>query len=62
MEQRLRAWQEQSDKLATGEITKEAYDRWRYHDPDYDDTRIHAGVPHETPAKRKRGRNQSLKE
>ena len=28
LEQRLRAWQEQSARLAAGEITKEAYDRW----------------------------------
>ena len=33
LEQRLRAWQEQSSRLAAGEITKEAYDRWRYHYP-----------------------------
>ena len=33
LEQRLRSWQEQSSRLAAGEITKEAYDRWRYHTP-----------------------------
>lgn len=33
LEQRLRAWQEQSARLAAGEITKEAYDRWRYITP-----------------------------
>ena len=38
LEQRLRAWQEQSAKLKTGEITKEDYDRWRYHYPAFDDT------------------------
>ena len=27
------AWQEQSEKLKTGEITKEEYDRWRYNYP-----------------------------
>ena len=61
LEQRLRAWQEQSARLAAGEITKEAYDRWRYHYPDFDDTRIHAAVPPEAPAKRKRGRKPKPK-
>lgn len=28
------SWAEQAQKLATGEITKEEYDRWRYHYPD----------------------------
>jgi len=29
----LYAWQQMSDKLASGEISKEEYDRWRYHYP-----------------------------
>ena len=61
-EQRLRAWQEQSAKLKAGEITKEDYDRWRYHYPDFDDTRIHAAVPPEEPVKSKRGRKPKTKE
>jgi len=61
LEQRLRAWQEQSAKRAAGEITKEVYDRWRYHYPDFDNTRIHAVVPPEAPAKRKRGRKPKPK-
>ena len=61
LDQRLRAWQEQSDKLAAGEITKEAYDRWRYHYPDFDDTRIHAAVPPKVLATRKRGRKPKPK-
>jgi transcriptional regulator with XRE-family HTH domain len=56
LDQRLRAWQEQSAKLKAGEITKEDYDRWRYHYPDFDDTRIHAAIPPEEPVKSKRGR------
>ena len=61
-EQRLRAWQEQSAKLKAGEITKEDYDRWRYHYPDFDDTRIHAAIPPEEPVKSKRGRKPKTKE
>ena len=41
----LTAWQEQSAKLAAGEITKEDYDRWRYYYPKYDTTQIWAKVP-----------------
>lgn len=61
LEQRLRSWQEQSAKLAASEITKEDYDRWRYHYPDFDDTRIHAAVPPESSARRKRGRKPKPK-
>lgn len=41
----LSAWQEQSAKLAAGEISKEDYDRWRYYYPKYDTTQIVANVP-----------------
>lgn len=41
----LTAWQEQSAKLAAGEISKEDYDRWRYYYPKYDTTQIWAKVP-----------------
>ena len=61
-EQRLRAWQEQSAKLQSGEITKEDYDRRRYHYPDFDDTRIHTVVPPNEPVKAKRGRKPKAKE
>ncbi len=27
-----------------GEITQEQYDNWRQHDPEFDDTQIHAKV------------------
>jgi len=36
----LCAWQEQSAKLEAGEITKEDYDRWRYHYPELDNTQL----------------------
>ena len=62
LEQRLRAWQEQSAKLKAGETTKEDYDRWRYHYPDFDNTRTHAAIPPEEPVKSKRGRKPKTKE
>lgn len=34
----LCAWQEQAAKLEAGEITKEDYDNWRYHYPEFDAT------------------------
>ena len=36
LSQMLEAWKEQSAKLAAGEISREEYDRWRYHYPDFD--------------------------
>lgn len=41
----LHAWQQQAAKLKAGEITREEYDRWRYHYPKFDTTRIRASVP-----------------
>lgn len=41
----LTAWREQAAKLAAGEITKEDYDRWRYHYPKYDTTQHWVKVP-----------------
>ena len=43
----LCAWGEQAAKLKSGEISKEDYDRWRYHYPEYDSNQIHAKVPPE---------------
>ena len=43
----LYAWREQAEKLERGEITREDYDRWRYHYPEYDETQIRAKVPSE---------------
>ena len=34
----LRAWREQAARLEAGEITREEYDRWRYHYPEFDTT------------------------
>ena len=36
LSQMLEAWQEQAAKLSAGEISREEYDRWRYHYPDLD--------------------------
>lgn len=41
----LTAWREQAAKLEAGEITKEDYDRWRYHYPKYDTTQHWVKVP-----------------
>ncbi len=43
--QMLTAWRTQADKLASGEISKEDYDNWRYHYAKYDDTEIWASIP-----------------
>lgn len=34
----LTAWRQQAAKPETGEITKEEYDTWRYHYPEFDMT------------------------
>ncbi len=36
LSQMLETLQEQSARLAAGEISQEEYDRWRYHYPDFD--------------------------
>ncbi len=41
----LYAWKEQADKLSAEEISREEYDRWRYHYPKYDTTQLWAKVP-----------------
>ena len=41
----LYAWKEQADKLSAEEISKEEYDKWRYHYPEFDTTQIWAKVP-----------------
>ena len=41
----LYTWKEQADKLSSGEISKDDYDIWRYHYPEFDTTQIWAKVP-----------------
>lgn len=41
----LYAWKGQADKLSSGEISREEYDRWRYYYPKFDTTQIWAKVP-----------------
>ena len=38
----LYAWKEQADKLPSEEISKDKYDEWRYHYPEFDTTQIWA--------------------
>ena len=39
------AWQEQAEKLKSGEITKEEYDEWRYKYPELDTYQKRAKIP-----------------
>ena len=41
----LAAWGAIAAKLKAGEITKEEYDRWRYHYPEFDTTQRWVKVP-----------------
>lgn len=41
----LTSWREQAAKLEAGEITKEEYDQWRYHYPEFDTIQRWAKVP-----------------
>lgn len=43
--QMLTAWQEQAAKLAANKISREEYDNWRYHYPQFDTTQNWAKVP-----------------
>lgn len=56
LEHRLLSWNEQAALLKAGKITKEEYDRWRYHYPDYDENVIKAQIPPDIPMPKKRGR------
>jgi len=53
---RLMSWEDEKAKLKAGKITKEEYDRWRYHYPDYDDSMIRVKIPPDIPMPKKRGR------
>ena len=39
------AWAEQAAKYKSGEISKEDYDKWRYHYPEFDKAQNHVKVP-----------------
>lgn len=41
----LKAWRLEALKLESGEITKEEYDKWRYHFPKFDTTQKWAWIP-----------------
>ena len=41
----LSAWQQEAAKLDSGEITKEEYDRWRYHYPEFDNEQRWVKIP-----------------
>ena len=41
----LYAWKEQADKLSSEEISKDKYDEWRYHYPEFDTNQTWAKVP-----------------
>ena len=45
LDARLMSWSEEKEKLRTGKITKEEYDRWHYHYPAFDDSMIKAKIP-----------------
>ena len=45
VDEMLRAWMEQADKLKNGEISKEEYDEWRYKYPELDTYQKRAKVP-----------------
>ena len=41
----LYSWKEQADKISSEEISKDKYDEWRYHYPEFDTTQTWAKVP-----------------
>ena len=45
LDARLISWSEEKEKLKAGKITKEEYDRWRYHYPAFDDSMIKVKIP-----------------
>ena len=47
LQEMLCSWQQAAAMLEAGEISKEYYDKWRYHYPEYDSSQIHTKVPPE---------------
>ena len=45
LHQMLCAWRQAAAMLATGQISQEYYDNWRYHYPEFDATQKRAKVP-----------------
>ena len=45
VDEMLRAWMKQADKLENGEISKEEYDEWRYKYPELDTYQKRAKIP-----------------
>ena len=41
----LYAWKKQADKLSSEEISKDKYDEWRYHYPEFDTTQTWTKIP-----------------
>ena len=41
----LCSWREQAAKLEAGEISKEDYDKWRYHYPEFDKSQTYVKMP-----------------
>ena len=41
----LCSWQQAAAMLEAGEITKEDYDKWRYHYPEFDKAQTYVKVP-----------------
>lgn len=38
-------WRQEAARLEAGEITKEEYDRWRYHYPEFDTSQTWVKIP-----------------
>lgn len=45
LQKMLYAWKKQADKLSSEEISKDKYDEWRYHYPEFDTAQVWAKVP-----------------
>lgn len=41
----LSAWADQAEQLRSGAITRDAYDNWRYHYPEYDESSGYVKMP-----------------